>query len=80
MSKSNYIEKLLSLEDATVISIQVTDESDILELEIPRKEHSCPHCQTMTDKIKGYRDQTVLLTFLNDRPVYVHFDCVKYFV
>ena len=78
MSESNYIEKFLSLEDATVISIQVTDESDILELEIPRKEHSCPHCQTMTDKIKGYRDQTVLLTFLNDRPVYVHFRKRRY--
>ena len=43
MSESNYIEKFLSLEDATVISIQVTDESDILELEIPRTEHSCPY-------------------------------------
>lgn len=51
--------EILGLEDAIVEKVESKD--DLLEISITlkRKEHSCPACHTMTNRIHDYRRQTV---------------------
>ena len=48
MSNSYYIEKMLSLKEAEVTSLEMLEDKQILHLSIPKKEQCCPHCHTRT--------------------------------
>ena len=62
MSNSYYIEKMLSLKEAEVTSLELLEDKQILHLSIPKKGQCCPHCHTRTSRIKDYRSQTVSIT------------------
>lgn len=78
MSNSYYIEKMLSLKEVQVTSLEMLDDKQILHLSIPKKEQCCPHCHTCTSLIKDYRQQTVFIAIINDLPVYAQFRKPRY--
>lgn len=78
MSNSYYIEKMLSLKEAEVTSLEMLEDKQILHLSIPKKEQCCPHCHTRTSRIKDYRSQTVFIAIVNDLPVYAQFRKRRY--
>ena len=59
MSNYQYITTLLDLKEAIVKNIVSSDQRITITLEMPRKAHVCPRCQTKTDKIHDYRLQKV---------------------
>lgn len=71
MLKENYTSKLLNLED--VITTDVKNNSDQLHIyiELPRKEHVCPCCGAVTDRVHDYRMQTIKDVPLG-RDTYLH--------
>ena len=78
MSNSYYIEKMLSLKEAEVTSLEMLEDKQILHLSIPKKEQVCPHCHARTSRVKDYRLQTVFIAIMNDLPVYAQFRKRRY--
>ena len=59
MLSSNDIAKLLEMKDVLVRKIENDSKSTWIHVEMPVKEHRCPHCGNMTSNIHDYREQTV---------------------
>lgn len=59
MLNMNYTTEFLNLED--VIITEVNNMADQLHvfIELPRREHTCPRCGAVTDRVHDYRMQTV---------------------
>jgi transposase len=55
----NYTEKLLGLEGVIVKKVFNNTKTLSVMVELPRKPHSCPCCNTKTDKIHDYRKQVI---------------------
>lgn len=59
MLDMNYTTELLNLEDVIVKEVKNVDEQLHVFIELPRREHVCPRCKGLTDRIHDYRMQTV---------------------
>ena len=47
--------KLLGLEDVIIKKVREDESAHHIELELPRRKHSCPCCGAETDRIHDYR-------------------------
>lgn len=65
ISIENGITTLLQLKDVLITEFESTPNENHIYLEMPRKSHHCPACNTITDTIHDYRVQPVL-----DCPIY----------
>ena len=64
--------KILGLE-AVIVNKVESDEKELhISLELPRREHSCPICGALTDKVHDYREQTVRDCRAFGKTVYLH--------
>lgn len=59
MLTNDYSAKLLDLEEVIIKKVEKIDETQHIYIELPRKEHRCPNCQTVTNRIHDYRMQAV---------------------
>ena len=59
MLNENYTAKLLDLEDVLVTNVGNVSGELHIYIELPRKEHTCPVCGTVTDCVHDYRMQTI---------------------
>lgn len=59
MLNKNYTAKLLNLEDVIITDVKNISEEVHIFLQLPRKEHICPVCGAVTDRIHDYRIQTI---------------------
>ncbi len=59
MLDHDYTTRMLNLEDVIVTEVKNISEQPHVFLELPRKEHRCPACGAVTDRIHDYRIQTV---------------------
>lgn len=59
MLNQDYTAKLLDLEDAIITNVEKTCEQFHISIELPRKEHTCPACGAVTDRVHDYRIQTI---------------------
>ena len=59
MLNQNYTAKLLDLEDVIITNVENISEELHIYIELPRKEHTCPVCGTVTDCVHDYRMQTI---------------------
>jgi len=64
--------KLLGLEDVIVKNVYEEDAFCHIELELPRRVHSCPDCGAETDKIHDYRMQKIKDLPLHGKHTYLH--------
>ena len=85
MLKKNYTAKLLDLEDVLVTNVENVSEGIHIYIELPRKEHTCPFCGAVTDRVHDYRMQTIKdiplakKTFLHLRKRRYRCECGKRF-
>lgn len=85
MLNENYIAKLLDLEDVMVTNVENNCGECHIYLELPRKEHICPVCGAVTDRVHDYRIQTIKdiplgrKTFLHLRKRRYRCECGKRF-
>lgn len=84
--ENNNIAKLLDMEDVIVKKVENFERELHIYIERPRKEHICPRCGCVTDKVHDYRTQKVKhislgkTTYLNLRKRrYACSDCGKRF-
>ena len=77
--------KTADLEDVLVTNVENVSEGIHIYIELPRKEHTCPFCGAVTDRVHDYRMQTIkgiLLakkTFLHLRKRRYRCECGKRF-
>ena len=64
--------KLLGLEDVIVKNVYEVKGECHVELELPRREHKCPCCGTITDKIHDYRIQKIKDLPVSGKVTYLH--------
>ncbi len=55
MSQENYTTKLLGMEDAIVTNVKETAKEIIISLEVKRRNHCCPNCGQLTNRVHDYR-------------------------
>ena len=59
MLNQDYTAKLLNLEDVIITNVENISEELHINIELPRKEHTCPVCGSVTDHVHDYRMQTI---------------------
>ena len=85
MLNQDYTAKLLNLEDVIITNVENLAEELHVYIELPRKEHTCPACGSVTERVHDYRMQTVKdiplaqNTFLHLRKRRYHCTCGKRF-
>lgn len=68
----DYISELLGLEDVIVKNVYENEDGCNVELELPRRRHSCPCCGKGTDRIHDYRIQRVKDIDVRGVRMYLH--------
>lgn len=63
MPNSDFTAKLLELEDVFISDVSTSDTEVHVSFSLKRKTHSCPHCQSLTNKVHDYR-----LSIIKDLP------------
>ena len=85
MLTHDYITKILNLEDVIVTNVENSSNQLHVYIELPRKEHTCPACGALTDRVHDYRNQIIKDvplardTFLHLRKRRYRCDCGKRF-
>lgn len=59
MLNQDYTSKLLNLEDVIVTNVENISGEVHIYLEMPRREHTCPACGAVTERVHDYRMQTI---------------------
>ena len=59
MLNQDYTAKLLNLEDVIITNVENVSEELHIYIELPQKEHTCPACGSVTDRVHDYRMQTI---------------------
>ena len=79
MSQYHYIEKMFQLEEGECIKNSAYEgNKQIFYMEFSHTSCLCPQCHTRTSRIKDYRQQEILLAWLDDVPVYASFHKRRY--
>ena len=71
MLNMNYTTEFLNLEDVIITEVKNIADQLHVSIELPRREHGCPCCGTMTDRVHDYRLQGVKDVPLG-RDTYLH--------
>ena len=59
MLTNDYSAKLLDLEEVIIKKVEKFEDVQHIYIELPRKEHRCPNCKSVTSQIHDYRMQAV---------------------
>ena len=59
LSTDNYTQKLLGLEDVIITKVQRNLNETLIFIELPKKTHICPYCDSKTTRINNYRLQKI---------------------
>lgn len=59
MLMKDYTAKLLNLEDVIITNVEEISGQLHVHIELPRKEHICPVCGAVTDRVHDYRVQVI---------------------
>jgi len=70
--------KLLGLKDAIVKNVDSTEKEIHIGIELPRRQHTCPICGAITDRVHDYRKQTVRDLKAFGKDVYLHLHKRRY--
>lgn len=59
MLMNDYTAKLLNLEDVIITNVEEFSGQLHIHITLPRKDHVCPVCGTVTDRVHDYRTQVI---------------------
>jgi transposase len=72
MLQSNYIENILGIKDIIITSVNQTDTELHISFDMKKTLHSCPCCNTSTEYIHDYRNQTIKEVSAFGKVTYLH--------
>ena len=82
MPNTNFISNLLEIKDLNVINIESNSKEIHIFFKLGRRDHKCPHCGNITNKVHDYRPSIIKdapiqgkQTFLHYRKRRYHCDC-----
>lgn len=78
MPISDFTSKLLELEDVFISDVSVTNTEVHVFFSLKRKPHTCPHCQTLTDKVHDYRISVIKDLPLMGKRSFLHYRKRRY--
>lgn len=59
MLNNDYTAKILNLEEVIITNVEDVNGILSVDIELPRKQHTCPSCGATTDRIHDYRTQRI---------------------
>ncbi|MBC6308231.1 ISL3 family transposase [Listeria sp. FSL L7-1582] len=76
----HFIIQLIGLENKNVQLIEHSIEKDTchIHIQLKRKKHTCPHCQTRTNRMKDYRTHLFQHLKMAEKRVYIHYRKRRY--
>jgi len=74
----NNIKELFNLKGVLIKKIENFDDFFEIHIEMPKKEHICPCCNTTTSKIHDYRIQIIKDSPLNSKKIFLHYKKRRY--
>ncbi|MBA3927091.1 transposase family protein [Listeria rustica] len=71
----HFIIQLMGLENKNVQLIKHSIEKDTchLHIQLKRKKHTCPHCQTGINRMRDYRTHLFQHLKMAEKRVYIHY-------
>ena len=78
MLLSYFIDELLGTQGTKYTSTEESGEKLIITVEMPRREHKCPHCGKDTDRIHDYRYRHINAGTFNHRHVIIRYRRRRY--
>lgn len=78
MPTSNFIAKLFELEDILLNDIYTTNEEVHVFFSLQRKEHCCPFCGALTDKVHDYRSSIIKDLPFMGKKTFLHYRKRRY--
>lgn len=78
MSQDNYIAELLDMKDIEIIHLETGTDKISIEFQLKRREHICPACKTLTNRIHDYRLQVVKDLPIQGRHVFWYYRKRRY--
>ena len=55
----DYTLSLLNLQEVIVKKVTTDDKSAVIDIEMPKKQHTCPHCCAETSYVHDYRNRLI---------------------
>ena len=84
MPTTDFTSKLLELEDVIINDVQTTNTEIHVYFSLPRRNHTCPHCRAITNRVHDYRNSVIKdipsmgkQTFLHYRKRRYHCPCCQ---
>ena len=78
MSQNNYIAELLDMKDIQIIELKTGTDKITIEFQLQQREHICPVCKAVTDKVHDYRKQIVKDLPVQGKHVYWYYRKRRY--
>ena len=78
MPTSDFTAKLFELEDAIITNLSSNNEEIHIEFQLKRKTLSCPHCNTLTDRIHDYRTSVIRDIPVLGKKTFLHYRKRRY--
>ena len=72
MLLQNYTAKILGMEDVIVKEVVENDTELHIHMEMPRREHECPRCHKMTNRVHDYTPQVKRDSPIRSKHTYLH--------
>lgn len=78
MPTSDFIAKLLEMEDLIVKDISSSDTELHISFSLKRRPHPCPHCHSVTDRIHDYRTSIIKDLPIMGKRTFLHYSKRRY--
>ena len=59
MPNNNFISNIMEMEDLNVTNVESDNEEMHISFELKRKDHVCPGCGALTNKVHDYRTSVI---------------------
>ena len=78
MPNSNFISEILEIKDLIVENIETTTEEVHIFFKLERRDHVCPVCGTITNKVHDYRTSIIKDAPLQGKQTLLHYKKRRY--
>lgn len=78
MPNTDFISKLLEIKDLIVDEIENSSTSTHIFFHLERRDHVCPHCGAITNKVHDYRTSIIKDSPFQGRPLFLHYRKRRY--
>lgn len=75
---SNIISNILEIDDIDVKEVKQTTTETHIYFKLHKRPHTCPHCQSITEKVHDYRESVIKDTPLLGKKVFLHYSKRRY--